>query len=80
MDPRAEVNEMEVEDVSPLWVARDRAVTVQMERYLEKSEQIQVDISEVGAFLVWSRRCRYQHQVLGGKRQGRRRFQQVRVA
>ena len=40
-----------VEDTNPPWTARERAVITQM-RCVEKSEQIQVDISEMEHLLL----------------------------
>ena len=41
-----------VEDANTPWTARERTVIAEMVRYLEKSEQIQVDISELEHFLL----------------------------
>ena len=43
---------MEVENVNPPWTARERLLIAKMEKYLEESEQIQVEISELEHFLL----------------------------
>ena len=43
---------MEVENVNPPCAARERLLIAQMEKYLEKSEQIQVEIRELEHFLL----------------------------
>ena len=42
-----ELNELEVEDANLSWIPRQRAVVSQVVRYLEKSEEIRVEISEL---------------------------------
>ena len=43
---------MEVENYSPLWTARERVVLDKMEKYLQRIEHIQVEVSELERFLL----------------------------
>ena len=60
---------MEVENVNPPCAARERLLIAQMEKYLEKSEQIQVEIRELEHFLLGPEEARYQHHVFRRKRE-----------
>ena len=43
---------MKKEDASPPWIARERTVITQMLRFLEKREQIQLEVRELEHFLL----------------------------
>ena len=45
---------MEVEEASRLWTARERVLMHKMEKYLEKSEKIQVEVNELES---WRAAC-----------------------
>ena len=51
-DPPGEVEEMEVEDANPPRNTRERTLIIKMESYLQKSEELQVGISELEYFLL----------------------------